>query len=350
MPTTLTLRCPADYDLPRDVCSYGYFLCAPNLWDPDRHRLIRPIELADGVATCAITQPGGIGTPIRVRTDRSLTRVVAAEARSKLVRMLRTDDDVSEFHRVDPRWKAPGRGRMFRSPTLFEDVIKTVSNCNISWPGTLKMNERLCEVINPAFPRAAQLARRAPASLRARCGVGYRDERIVELAKLFERGGVDEAWLSDPSTPDEEVEAELRTWPGIGPYAAANIMQLLGRYSRLALDTESVRHAREVLGMIGESKAIMKRLEDHYAPFGDHKFRSYWCELWAFYEAKKGPAWTWEPKTTGRTFTRAHFERDQAAQRKKKSRRRADCALSALAAMMTYIQIFPTTAQRLILC
>jgi hypothetical protein len=39
--------------------------------------------------------------------------------------------------------------------------------------------------------------------------------------------------------------------PGVGPYAAANIMQLLGRYHRLPLDTESVAHGRNVLGLKG---------------------------------------------------------------------------------------------------
>ena len=304
----LTLNPLPDYDLSRDVPSYGYFLLAPNRWDPETRALIRPLQLEGGVATLTVAQPSGAGTTIRIGADRSLSRAEINQAKRLLSRSLRVDEDIADFHRVDPRWKRSGRGRLFRSPTLFEDVIRTVTNCNITWPGTILINERLCEVINPAFPTPHQLARRKPASLRARCKVGYRDQRIVDLAGMFARGEVDVDRLEDPATPDDEVEKTLLAWPGIGPYAAANIMQLLGRYSRLALDTESVRHAKVVLGMNGSSNHIMKRLAAHYEPFGAHKFRSYWFELWDFYEQKKGPAHTWHPRTTGRQFTRAHLQ------------------------------------------
>jgi 3-methyladenine DNA glycosylase/8-oxoguanine DNA glycosylase len=180
------------------------------------------------------------------------------------------------------------------------------------------MNRKLCRVFGRksasglySFPTAARLARARPATLRARCSVGYRDARMVELAKIFaaaERGrtGVlNLAWVEDPATPEEELFEALQELPGVGPYAAANIMQLLGRYTRLPLDTESVRHGRTVLGYKGTSARLMKRLHAHYRPFGEHRFRSYWFELWRYYEAKRGPSWTWERETTGKTFTAA---------------------------------------------
>ncbi len=37
-------------------------------------------------------------------------------------------------------------------------------------------------------------------------------------------------------------------------------MQLLGRYHRLPLDSESVRHGKTVLGFQGTHKQIMKRI------------------------------------------------------------------------------------------
>jgi hypothetical protein len=56
-----------------------------------------------------------------------------------------------------------------------------------------------------AFPTAGQLAGERPARLRELCRVGYRDGRIVELARLFStppaKGGVDLAALEDPATP-----------------------------------------------------------------------------------------------------------------------------------------------------
>jgi len=315
MGTTLTIRAPSGYDLARDVCSYGYFLLAPNHWDTRRRRLLRVLNLQEGPALASITQPGA-GT-LRARFDRRLARAEHHDARARIARMTALDmgdDEVRAFHKIDPRWKKSGRARLFRSPTLFEDIIKTVTSCNVTWPSTVHMNTRLCEVCGRrspsgayAFPSAKKLARTRPATLRGRCRVGYRDARIVALAKLFARGAIDEEWLHTGAS-DDEAFGFLITLPGIGPYAAANVMQLMGRTSRLALDTESVRHAREVLGMTGEPGPILARLETHYEPFGAHRFRSYWFELWDFYESKAGPAHAWERETSAAMFTAANLK------------------------------------------
>ncbi|USN99348.1 MAG: hypothetical protein H6810_01330 [Phycisphaeraceae bacterium] len=370
----LTIAAPADYELARDVCSYGYFILAPNHWDVETQSLFRVLDLEDGATTVRITQSGRTTSPTRQRGssvsspvadggggppkagrrgssakrasssarrtpsaslrsapppsatgeergalravfDRSLSRGEQVQARARIVRMLRLDETkehLDGFHRLDPRFRKSGRGRLFRSPTLFEDVVKTVTSCNVTWPGTTHMNSRLCAVLGRrsdsgghAFPTPAKLARTRAGTLRARCRVGYRDQRLIDLAKQFVRGEIDEAWLENPSTPDDDVFAFLKTLPGVGPYAAGNIMQLLGRYSRLALDTESVRHGRAVLGYEGSDREVLKKLGEHYEPFGEHRFRSYWFELWNFYEAKAGPSHLWERETTGKTFTAA---------------------------------------------
>jgi len=238
------------------------------------------------------------------------------------------EEGVRAFHRIDPRWRGRGRCRLFRSPTLFEDVIKTVTSCNVAWPSTMRMNERLCAVLGEpvgraetvralgvagrAFPRASRLGRTREGTLRSRCGVGYRDRRIVALSKGFARGSFDTkkgrvsvGAVADAARGYDEVFGELLSLPGIGPYAAANVMQLMGRYERVPIDTETVRHGRVVLGMEGTGGELKKRLEKHYAAYGAQAFRSYWFELWAFYESKRGPAETWERETTGRTFTAA---------------------------------------------
>jgi 3-methyladenine DNA glycosylase/8-oxoguanine DNA glycosylase len=314
----LTISVPRDYVLSRDYCSYGYFLLEPNHWEPRTRVLSRILDLAEGPVRLDVVQEASAGrraaagTPLSVKADRGLAAKEKAEAARLLTRMLRLDEDVEEirdFHRVDSRWKRSGRGRLMRSPTLFEDVIKTVTSCNVTWPSTVTMNRRLCEVVGRggAFPSPLHLARTRPATLRARCRVGYRDARMIELAELFstppQRGGLDLDWIQDPKTPDDALLGTLLDLPGIGPYAAANIMQLLGRYHRLPLDTESVRHGKTVLAFKGSDKAVMKRVARHFAPFGRHAFRSYWFELWEFYEAKHGRAWTWEKKQVGTAFT-----------------------------------------------
>jgi 3-methyladenine DNA glycosylase/8-oxoguanine DNA glycosylase len=322
MATRLSVAVPHDFVLKRDACSYGYFLLAPNHWDPRREVFSRVISLAEGPALVEVAQPRKRGSALAVRAGRGLSTKEKAEVKAQLTRMLRLDEDqeiLTEFHKLDRRFVKSGRGRLFRSPTLFEDVIKTVTSCNVTWPNTVNMNRRMCEVLGDnveagslvrySFPSAVKLARARAQTLRARCRVGYRDARIIELARLFStpvsRGGLDQEWMQDPATSDDEIHEVLLELPGIGPYAAANVMQLLGRYGRLPLDTESVRHGKTVLGMKGSPAKIMKQIHKHFAPFGVHAFRSYWFELWEFYEVKHGPSWTWERDSTGKMFTAA---------------------------------------------
>ncbi|MEM9064440.1 MAG: hypothetical protein AAGB51_03005 [Planctomycetota bacterium] len=325
MGTRLSIVPPEDYRLGRDVCSYGYFVLWPNHWDVDRRALTRSLELPEGPAAVGITQPSEIpGGKLTARFDRALARPEQAEAKRQIARMLRLSesaDDIAAFHRVDKRFKKTGHGRLFRSPTLFEDVIKTVTSCNVAWPSTVNMNQRLCEVVGrktgldgfPTFPTPAKMARTRVGTLRARCRVGYRDQRMVELGKLFAPRGkkppeLDPEWFEDPANDDEVVFKRLIDLPGIGPYAAGNIMQLLGRYSRLAIDTETIRHAKNVLGYAGTERELHKKIEAHYEPFGAHKFRSYWFELWEFYEQKAGPAETWRRDSVARAFTASQLK------------------------------------------
>ncbi|MCC6678750.1 MAG: hypothetical protein IT436_16585 [Phycisphaerales bacterium] len=323
MASRFTIKPPGDYELKRDFCSYGYFLLHPNFWDPRKLEFSRVLSLEGGPAQVRVGQPGGVGRGLSVVASRGLTGAEREEARAQLTRVLRLDEGtetIAAFHGLDERWRAAGRGRLMRSPTLFEDIIKTVTSCNVTWPSTVQMNRRLCEVLGDpveaggerqfSFPSAERIARARPQTLRARCRVGYRDARIVELARLFTPRGkrgpeLEASWFEDLSNSDDAVFERLMELPGIGPYAAANIMQLLGRYGRLPLDTESVRHGKTILGYKGSSAQVMKKVHRHYAPFGAHAFRSYWFELWAFYESKHGPAWTWERDSTGKLFTAA---------------------------------------------
>ena len=50
--------------------------------------------------------------------------------------------------------------------------------------------------------QTASMARTRVTTLRSRCRVGYRDQRISELAGMFASGEVDPAWFEDPDAPD----------------------------------------------------------------------------------------------------------------------------------------------------
>lgn len=51
--------------------------------------------------------------------------------------------------------------------------------------------------------------------------------------------------LDSAELSEEELLKQLIGLPGIGPFSAANMMQLLGRYERIACDSETVRHFKD---------------------------------------------------------------------------------------------------------
>jgi len=69
---------------------------------------------------------------------------------------------------------------------------------------------------------------------------GYRGAYLRTLADDVASGRLDLEWLAAApaeDVPDEEIERSLLALPGVGPYAAAHVMLLLGRCSRLVLDS-----------------------------------------------------------------------------------------------------------------
>ncbi|QDT69721.1 hypothetical protein MalM25_26610 [Planctomycetes bacterium MalM25] len=315
-PTQLRIATPADYWFPAAICSYGYFLLAPNRWRPERMALQRGFDAAEfglpaGVFATEIDQPGGRGTPLRVRCDRPLDPEVRSALRRAVVRIGRPDLDLSRWRRLHPAARRRGFGRLYRSPTLFEDMVKTITNCNVGWPSTVRMNRLLVERVGEgAFPTPARLARLAPSRLQRSCKVGYRAKRIVRLARGFESGAIDPSWFESTERSDEEVYEKLLTLEGFGPYAAANVMQLLGRDDVLPIDTEGYRLHEKRTG--SRTPRDPKRLEAaitaHYEPYRPHRFLAYWYDLWRDYESQRGDAWTWEPEEVGASFTAGRLD------------------------------------------
>ena len=66
---------------------------------------------------------------------------------------------------------------------------------------------------------------------------GYRGPYLRKLAVDVTDGRLDLEALSDPSLADAEVAERLLAIDGVGPYAMAHVMMLLGRYRRLILDS-----------------------------------------------------------------------------------------------------------------
>ncbi len=214
-------------------------------------------------------------------------RVLAAAAR-----VLRLDADLSGFYAAiakDPdfHWVTMGAGRMLRSPTVFEDVVKTICTTNCSWGLTMKMvNSFVSELGDPpagvddplarAFPTPQAMAAQPLSFYREVVRAGYRAPYFMTLSRAVASGELDlEAFAlaSREELADGELEGALLALPGVGPYAAAHIMMTLGRDSRLILDSWSrPKYARLVGKRSVTDTAIVRR----FRKYGEHAGLAFW--------------------------------------------------------------------------
>jgi N-glycosylase/DNA lyase len=112
---------------------------------------------------------------------------------------------------------------------------------------------------------------------------GYRGAYLRTLAAAVAGGELDlqELAEADPADlPDDEVAARLLALPGVGPYAAAHVMLLLGRYSRLVLDSWTRPKYARLLGRRSVADATIARRFRRYGEFAGLAFWLFLTRDW----------------------------------------------------------------------
>ena len=267
-------------DLRRTLASHGVADLPPNEIDAEADTLTTTLALPQGATTVHVGD-GSAGTA-RV-TGRGPRVGVLATIRH----MLRLDDDLSVFYalaREDPglSWAAAGAGRMMRSPTVFEDVVKTICTTNCAWSATVRMTTALVEHLGVqapdgrrAFPSPTAMAEADEALYRDVVRSGYRGAYLRSLAASVAEGILDLEALNDPALTDDEVAERLIALPGCGPYATAHMMMLLGRYSRLILDSWT----RPTYARLNGRKAADRTIERRFRRYREYAGLAFWLYL-----------------------------------------------------------------------
>ncbi len=307
------MQTPASFDLDLTVRSHGFYDLPPWEYDPGRKVLSRPILLSSGrtvtVAVAPAAEDGGIA--LRIASQGRLGAREAGEARSAIRTCLALDEDLSLFYaRVRELQGAPpgrrflpalgwaverGAGRLLRSPTVFEDTVKTLCTTNCTWALTRVMVRNLVENLGaPApggarcFPAPAEMAERGDRFYRDVVRAGYRAPWLRRLARAVTTGALDvESWR-DPTIPTDALAERIRALDGFGPYASEHLLRLLGRYDHLALDSWSRAKLAQLRGKrrIPSDAAIRRWFE----PYGSFAGLAMWLELTADWHGH-APSW-----------------------------------------------------------
>ena len=272
-------------DLWRTLSSHGVADLPPNVIDDQARTFETTLAL-----------PRNRARTIRIRAGRPGRVLVEGEGiaasdgpavKEAARHILRLDADLSGFYdaaRDDPDldWASIGAGRMLRSPTVFEDVVKTICTTNCAWSATVRMTTALVEHLGleapggrHAFPTPAAMAEAGEDFYRDTVRAGYRGAYLHALAADVATGALDLEALNDPELPDDEVAERLLALPGCGPYATAHMMMLLGRYSRLILDSWT----RPKYARLNGRKAADRTIERRFRRYRDYAGLAFWLYL-----------------------------------------------------------------------
>lgn len=287
MTNKLILETRPDFNFKTAVYSHGWSQLLPFELDLENWRLSY-VFTGEGTVSADIYEKDG-----RIEID-VLSGDLNKNGEEKILRdvrhILRLDDDLSEFHRLTKKekrlaWVARlSGGRLLRSPTVFEDLVKTLCTTNCSWALTKNMVRNLVEKLGResaggkrAFPTAEAMAGQTEEFYRTEIRAGYRSPYFAELAEKVASGKLDpEAWLNS-NLSTKELKKEMKGVKGFGDYAAENLLKLVGRYDGLALDSflRSEFYKRHNDGVSCDDKQI----REFYEKFGTWQGLAIWCDM-----------------------------------------------------------------------
>ena len=284
----LKIPAPRNFSYRRTVASHGWYQLPPFALDTKTWQLSRVIDL--GPKPPVTVFMSGLKNHVRVTTARPLNKSEAATVLRDCRHILRLDDDLSRFYEVireDPEFAwigEQGAGRLLRSPTVFEDLVKMICTTNCSWALTLNMVQGLVDNLGReandgrrSFPNAEALAAMPLKFFVDEVRSGYRAPYLKELAERVASGELNvEEWLAS-ELPTAELIKQIKGVKGVGPYAAENLLKLLGRYDGLALDSWTRARFFEIRN--NGRKANDKKIARYYSRFNEWRGLALWCDV-----------------------------------------------------------------------
>jgi 3-methyladenine DNA glycosylase/8-oxoguanine DNA glycosylase len=292
-----TLKLPKDFIFWRTVYSHGWCALLPFEIDKKNECLIRVLEFSSGKKVVAKISDQKKQT-LNIFLSKNLSKIEREEAVTQLRSCFRLDEDYSEFYteaskNADFKWvPKAGAGRLLRAPTVFEDVVKMICTTNCSWALTEIMVKNLCTKLGTkvqdsrfTFPSPEVIGDCSEKYLRREIRAGYRAPYILELSRRITKGNIDiEKWRTS-GLSTEELFKEVRSVKGIGPYAAGNILKLLGRYDYLGIDSWCRSKFFEIHrnGKMCSDRVI----EKHYKHFGKWRGLFFWMDVTKNWYAQK---------------------------------------------------------------
>ncbi len=298
--TIISLNCSQPFDFTSTVDSHGWVELLPNEYHSEDHTFSRIEELPSGkivqmhVFSENDSNDGSVAVDIRHKGKLSKTDIGAIK--NNVEHMLRMDEDFSAFYALCRKKGKPwssmsdGKGRLLRSSDLFEEIVKVICTTNIQWGGTKRMVRELVTAygtpfeLDPekkTFPRPEVIAAVPFEEFQEKVHMGYRTAYVHSLAIDVAENPSSLQFLRDSSLITEEVKKKLLAIKGIGNYAAASLLMLVGRYENVPVDSVFRQLMRDKY-FSGNEFELADALA-LYDEWGKWKHLAYWFDLLNYY-------------------------------------------------------------------
>jgi len=290
MPKILSFDAPENFSFKATVYSHGWSQLAPFDLDSENWKLKFVFDTGEDekpISAVIYENEGKVFIETKAKTlNKKLSEKIITDTKH----ILRIDEEFSAFYKHTDkqkhlRWIAEKKaGRLLRSPTVFEDLVKTICTTNCSWALTKKMVSNLVEKLGEpsetgekTFPTAIAMAKMPVEFYRDEIRSGYRSQYFAELAEKVALGIVNpENWL-DSELSAKDLKKEMKSIKGVGDYAAENLLKLVGKYDGLALD--SWLRSQFYKKHNGEEVCEDKLIEKHYENYGSWRGLAIWLDM-----------------------------------------------------------------------
>ncbi|MBK6748858.1 MAG: hypothetical protein IPG67_02295 [Acidobacteria bacterium] len=195
---------PNRFSFKHTIRSHGWYDLLPFVIDEEKGTLSFVSAGGEPVFVTVSDNSGGLS--VDVNADKFDRDAIVRDVRH----ILRLDDEMDAFYAAAEKaghvvWAAEANaGRLLRSPTVWEDLVKSICTTNCTWAVTRNMTTKLVEELGErtncgrkAFPTADAMAGRDSTFYRDTIRAGYRSEYFAELAVSVAEGRIDpESWLT----------------------------------------------------------------------------------------------------------------------------------------------------------
>ncbi|MEM9954284.1 MAG: hypothetical protein AAF846_21925 [Chloroflexota bacterium] len=277
----LTIATPADFDFRRTVLSHGWYQLAPNTYDDTTQTLKRPFLLDSGKTVHLSIEDGKSNLLTITVYD---VAIISSRDRNNILRgierMFSLKQRLTKFYETMSKtegyeWVAEHRtARLLASPTIWEDLVKTLLTTNTSWSNTQKMVAQICSLdAQGIFPSPADIVALMPDDFADKAGIGYRAPYLYEASQRIASGEID---LKQWQTLDSDsLYKAITDLTGFGDYAAGTLMRLMGHFDKLAIDTVARKAYEHVTGHAPDSDTDIRR---YYDDFGKWRGLVLWMD------------------------------------------------------------------------